>query len=326
MKLIAALMVFLAAASAQGNIWGFKKGAMRFGMEGSYFTTNQNYDSTGTTAILPGDNSFTEIRTVLGGSYDFNDWVGANLDLSFKRNTSVDPSLERTNTNFSELRFGAQALLLDSKVKLVPDLKFTLPLHGKITDSAYLDDQAFKIEGRLYASMMIKRWIGLAAYSGFEFKGDGLSSSIPYGGWVHTQFSKFYVDLGLMGYASMKNDQYTDNASFREDVNANLNGSSYLYQAVNPSLTYLSFWGGWMFSKGWTLGLGAEIPLMGTNTAKGNRFLANLTFEIGGRKKRRYRRNSFRARPTETEDELERPRKKKKKKKRRRRRRRSNDY
>jgi hypothetical protein len=277
-------ILFALVLFSGSNVWAsmtgsYYKGVLVAHLEASTFTTKENYLSSGEAVSLAPGQSFTEIAGRFQAAYDFADWWSLYSDFGFKRNRAVTPLLENVNTGFADIGLGANMLAWSGFVKIIPDIYVSIPTYAAngADGGVLLGDGALALQGRVFLTKTFRQFL-VSVYGGIKLRGNGLSTQVPVGLHGVWDFRRFFILGSVQSLFSLNDDKNTDLPVVRTSVTERLAAGSFAYNAVNPSATTASLSAGWKISPHFSVTLGADQTIMGTNAAKATRFLVGITF------------------------------------------------
>jgi len=275
--------LFLMSRPALAGPYVFQKYLLSSRLEGGLFTTSKNIDKGGNIVSLPGDNKFTENTFSLSGNYDWTATYSTFATFTYRRNSSLDPRQERTNTAPESLLVGGDYLLWGDWLNIIPEFSLSIPFYSvdESTDYVLLGNGATLITPKLGFSKSFKSLL-VTAYWGYQYRGRGLSSLMLYGLGAYQEWRDFFVEGGLNGFSSISSDTAADTA--RNSINARVDAGSLIYNSQNPSGMNVVAKLGWRIEPDFYLSVGIDQSINGANTAYGTRFLIALGLNelVGG--------------------------------------------
>lgn len=279
------LVVFLVAPEGRAQSQydfnkGFERGTFEYDLSGHYFFSEANYlDEADTFDALPNGNSLKLLTMDLGVRWVPKTRYGILAQILLNNVESNTSGIVRTNSTVSDYRLGADALFYWGKVDLIPSLVVTVPLQRIDTNT----DTAINSEGatQALAQMMFRKAAGSVMGNlrfGYMYQDDGRASLLPYG--LGVQWSQSSVDLGLdlSGFQKIGYDTHTDTPAERTNVTSKVNGGSYRFYSVNPTLLELNGWFRYNLDNSIAFWLGGGSTLTGTNSASGYTVFARMTY------------------------------------------------
>lgn len=261
---------------------GYKDGRWVFKLKESYFTSSSNFNRLGTVKPLPPNQSFSTLTSSLSITHDLSNELSlfAVLDAVYGR--SVGSDFERTRFAPTEVKLGADFLLWESFINVVPEFMLTVPITSiaKDTDEAIVSDGVFEARAGAYISNHFD-WISGYAYGGLAFRSGGRSMLFPYEVQLVKAFDSLQISSGFWGYVSILDDEFTSVPGNRTGVTDRVNGGSYRFYSVNPT----------MMEAGGALGLalgdqtygrlGLSHTLAGEQTANGFTVWLSVSYSFG---------------------------------------------
>lgn len=276
-QILGLIFVFvLISPMAQAAIRVFKPGQAHLTTDFSFYKSTKNFSSEG-----------GEIESLTNGQYYQNINFTPRIDWNLTRRwnvfasaslvnaTSDNLSFKRTRTGFSDAVLGAQYWIQFQKLVLIPEASLVIPITGfeATTDEVFLSDGVLKANLGANLQTQWGSWIPLI--KGFyEYRSEDLSHRFHY----FTQITKIFprtlkLSGHVGGYMSVFDDGYTDNASFRNNYNSRVNGSSFAHHGVNPQKLYAGGWLGFYASSNSIFSLGYQADLNGKNASKNDTIL-----------------------------------------------------
>jgi hypothetical protein len=271
-----AAVLFLSEFAYAGP-FGFSPNSYLDYVEQSYLQTTKNFDDNGNTSNLLASNQFTEYKTNIEGAYDFSERFGIYSNLLFKSTDATSFPVERTNTALSDFGLGMSALLWEGFVNIIPEAGFSLPLYPTPGSQAavLLGDGVFVGAGKIYISKNFKD-LSLAVYGGYTYRSQNLSALLPWGALANLTFGDFFLDLRGDGLSSLNTDFYPTSSQARRLLTDNLDGGSYIYDTINPSLVTASARLGFNVANDLFMTAGLEQTIVGQRSAQYTRFIVGI--------------------------------------------------
>lgn len=262
-------------------------------MKTSYFSTNSNYTNSGSTQKLAGDSYYDHYLTNLSVSHDLTPSFSAYGILDGVYAKSQDRSFQRTRVAPSDIKLGFDFNLVDGPIGFVPEAQVTIPLSqvSESTDEVIVSEGALEGKVGSYISAHFD-WLSGYAYAGYLYRSGGRSSLLPYEIQAVKDFDGPQVSIGVWGYQTLAQDTYTDSRAQRDVVTARVNGGSFRFYSINPSLTEAGFSFGLPFSDTYFVRLGAQTTIRGQNTASGSTLWLSLSTSFGSSKREVYRQRA----------------------------------
>jgi len=318
----------------------FSPDQAQFAADLQYFQSSANYDdSGGAFEDLPGDNSFSELNSRLRASYDIAPLWRLLAGARVASVTSEDDTDSRTNSELNEIQL---------ELVFAPVYQLSHRVYHEAIGTAALNEVTVDTDAAITGEATNRFRVGaryayllgsfeLLTSIAFDYLDDGRSSRAPYSAGAKWHLGEWSIYGGVQGFLSVTNDQFSETPQERSAITDRVNGGSFRYYSIDPSLLETQAHVDWMLSETVNLSLGVTKTLNGTNSAEGFGVLGGLAFRWGGtddslnkgervRKKRMKRRRGRRYNPDEDfelreeqYDESLFQRKKKNKKRRRRR-------
>lgn len=280
---IIVLLLNLFSSLANAGPLGYKEGRWILKAKESYFDTSKNFDKNGVSKDLTNNQSLTLLTTSLSATYDISQNISLFSALDSVYGKSIGYDFSRTRFTPTDFKLGGDFKLLSTIVDIIPELMVTIPIVtvSNTTDELIPSDGVIELKVGGYVSKRFD-WFSSYGYLGYASRDDGRSSLMPYEIQMLKSFESFQLTAGVWGYESLSDDTKTKTPAERNIVTARVNGSSFKFYAVNPSVTEA---GG---SIGF--GLGSDIfaragyshTILGANTAYGDTFWASLSYSFGG--------------------------------------------
>jgi hypothetical protein len=210
----------------------------RFFVESSYFNTEANYDSAG--------GSYTSLSSgryyrLYEGHLGAEHWLTPDLSLllsaGYASAESDDGLFTRTTNQATDLIGGVRYVVSREPVAVTPELIFTYPFH-RVDEEA---DDVLTGEGtvQIFIGSWAEGWYGpLNPYgeAGFNYQDDGRASHFLYMGGVGWENAKVRLGGELYGSTVVIDDDKTDRPLERTLFTNQVNGGSWKFYAVNPSV------------------------------------------------------------------------------------------
>ncbi|HWU45088.1 MAG TPA: hypothetical protein VN132_16660, partial [Bdellovibrio sp.] len=176
----------------------------------------------------------------------------------------------RTNSSFTQALLGFDFLMYDDAFQLVPELAMLIPFQ-KVDGTG---DQVLNSEGVFegWARMTAQKDFGATrayAWIGFNYRGEGRSFLMPYGGGLQLKLNSLKLGGEIFGSQSVTDDTDTNNKVLRQAVVDTLDAGSYKFYYPNPSVVDSVVYATWNVTPAWSLQLNGGATLAGENTAAG---------------------------------------------------------
>lgn len=271
-------MFFSAALPANAGPLGYQEGRTVLKVKTSYFSTQANYTDSGFQQSFLGDSYLRTFTTTFSATHDFSDSFSAYALLDTVYAQSQDRSFQRTRFIPTDLKLGTDFKLVDEDWGLVPEVQVNIPLTtvAEGTDEIVVSDGVFEARAGAYLSSHFDFLSGYL-YGGYAHRSGGLSGLLPYELQLVKGLGNTQVSLGVWGFESLTDDQFTNQRSRREAITNRVNGGSLRFYSINPSVTEVGGSFGLPIGEALFLRLGAQTTLRGKNTAQGSTFWVSLS-------------------------------------------------
>lgn len=274
-----------------------------------FFQSKANYDTSGGSyEDLPNGGSYQNISGNLNTAYDMNSYWRVLAGLRFANANSDDGSFQRSNGELNELTFG---LLISPyyriNTKIYIELIGTLALNSieKDTDQVITGEAAHNVLGGAKISQMLSL-IELFATLHLQYYTDGRSTRLPWRTGAYLHLSSFKIIGSIFGFQSVIDDEHTDRPTERTTITNRVNGGSYRYNSVNPSVIDTQLGIAYQPYPDLQFELGATKTINGESFSEGLGAYFAVVLYWGGddgdtRESRRIRRKLLRKSPTQRE-------------------------
>lgn len=213
--------------------------AQRFDLvtDTQFFKSTANFDSSGEKTSLPFDNSYQlidvnpQLRWAMFQNFGVR--FGANIGSA----ESIDTLNTRSNSTLNRLDIGADYLVFSSNnFQTILDFEYSHALEkiSETTDDVLNNNGTGEIKPTALLRMDLGSFYPFA-YLGGNFRSEGLSSLLTYGGGGEFRFSELGVGAAIKGFSSVKDDQYTNSASRRDLVTSRVSAGSKKFYSINPN-------------------------------------------------------------------------------------------
>lgn len=280
---VAFILMLSAIASAQSMYdfnKGFEKGTFEFDLSGNYFFSEANYlDEADTFDSLASGNSLKLLTMDFGMRWVPKTRYGILAQVILNNVETNTSGIVRTNSTVSDYRLGADALFYWGKVDMVPSVVANIPLQrvDTTTDTAINSDGVTQI----HAQMLFRKAIGSMMSNvrfGYMYQDDGRASLLPYGAGLQWSLPSIDIGTDLSGYQKIGYDTETDTPNVRHAITDRVNGGSYRFYSVNPTLLEFNAWLKYNLDNSIGMWIGGGSTLTGSNSAAGYSIFARLTY------------------------------------------------
>ncbi|QLY25871.1 hypothetical protein HW988_02160 [Bdellovibrio sp. KM01] len=270
------LLVASSTAMAFDNYKEFRRDRWDFELGTNFFYSEANYENFGDgSSNLTSGNHYQLLDIDFGTRYmpakNWSVFASGTLSSAESKNSVAT----RTNTSFTDFIGGLDFIAYDGWLQLVPEFGLLIPFQevNGTGDDALNSEGVFEFWGRLTAQKDFGT-IRMYGWLGYDYRGDGRSSLLPWGGGLQLKANAFRFGGELIGSQSLSNDKDTNTKYIRNAYLQNVNAGSYRFYSVNPSLIDTLFYATWVIDSKWSLQANGGATVAGENTAAG--------YHIGG--------------------------------------------
>lgn len=287
------LLLGSGTAAAYETPLRFKRGEWDLTAGATYFGTNANYTTSGTSGLLSG-NSYRLIDVPVSTRYTLSPGWAFFGEARIGNAESNGFDASRTNSSLTSSTLGVQMNTLIGGLEVIPEFSMVLPFE-KVSDTqdAVMNNEGVnetRLRLRFQSVFDMFTFYGLI---GMDLRGGGRSNLLPYS--VGAEFNSagtFHFGARLFGYKSTSDD--TDaNSTTREAARAStslrVNGGSLKFYGINPSLVDTEAYGVYRIGKNILIGAAAGFTLSGANAAQGFHVDGSLTYRFSVENARRRR-------------------------------------
>lgn len=249
----------------------------------NYFTTTTNYQAGGSsTEDLPNGGSFTDLKAEVLYTQDLDSAQRVYGGFNYGSVESYDGSLTRSNSGFNEILAGGQYWIKFGGYRFAPALDIVYPLFrvSRGGDDALLGEGALKVRA---GSWMFLRYGNFHPflYLGYEYRDEGRSHAIPYAIGAKWRAKPIFVQIDYSGFERLFDNADTENRQSREVFLRRVDGGSYRYYAINPSISEIALSAGYSFGSV-SVHAGASYTVNGSSVAGGLAWFGGLKFSPSG--------------------------------------------
>ena len=264
-----------------------RTGHLEVGGNYSYFTTSGNFDLNGQKVADPNGGGLSTNAVTASAGYDFSGRFRIYGGLTYADTSSTDGFFDRDNGTITEVPLGAQYFGAFGKFLWVAqgDAGVTLYKVSEAADATALADGVNRARAGgwlIYRAGNLQPFVNL----GGEYRDGGRSSLIPYVAGAHLKLDKFWIEAQLRGQFALGNDSdsaLADRAR-REAYLRRVNGGSFKYYSVNPTLHEAAVEAGYRFDQFHVFG-GAAMAYLGNSSAQGYVLSLGLRFTLATARK-----------------------------------------
>lgn len=264
----------------------YSKQRFDFSLDSSFYKTTANFNADGEKVDLFSGNSFQliDINPQLrwGLQKNLGLRVGGHMGIS----ESVDPLNTRTNSTLSRIDLAADYLLFGSdssgysgQFQAIIDLEISQPI-DKVDpngDSVLNNDGATEIKPTVIGRMNFEQFYPYA-YVGLNSRSEGLSTLLNYGVGSEFRFSELGLGAALEGFATIKDDEFTNAVSRRDNLTTRVNAGSKKFYSVNPNLLAAEVFLNFAMTQEFKLKIYGGADLIGSNISQGYFLGGTLTY------------------------------------------------
>jgi hypothetical protein len=240
--------------------------------EFSYFASDSNY---GSGAQIPDGGEFTNALTAAQVFYDLTSDFRAYGGATYGWTKADDGYESRTHAGFSELSLGSQYWFRLPRLYLVPQGDFVMPAFrvDEYSEDALIGDGAMRIRGGGWAILRLGP-VHPFSYLGFEYQDEGRARLLHYNAGLQFKPKNYWLQAEFHGYQTVIDDSDSDLRQDRDLYLHQVDGGSYRFYALNPSVSEAAVSGGFNIGP-----IGAKAGL--TMTVAGNNSAAGWTAFVG---------------------------------------------
>lgn len=283
-------LVFTGATSAQASDYPqltpsakMFPGRVRISPNVDYLDTDANFDSSGGTfEKIGGDRSYKVYDVDFMGEFQLTSRWAFTSRFGFAAAESYDGTFTRTNSGPTEIGAGIRYQLMSGPLAITPDVEILFPLNRveSDTDEVMTGEGAMAVRGGLWLRGRVWRFDNFA-YVGMTYRDEGRSSLLPWR--LGTQLKLGHWSLGgeISGFESITDDENTNTPGERNDVTARVNGGSFQYYSINPSIMNARGWVGWQMTRQFGLNLGYGASIDGKNSAHNSVIFLRADLQFG---------------------------------------------
>ncbi len=224
---------------ASSNYILFKPRQIGVNLAIDYFKTDANFDSSGQRQNLLNGSTYQVINFEPKMNYNVSSSLNFDGSFNIAQAESNDTFFNRKNSVVNYFNLGADYLILsDVWYRFLVQISYKHPLRKNdvLADDVLTSDGATEIHPELNLNLDFEGDIYSFIKSGIIFRGEGLSTLATYSLGSEFRFENLGVGAQLSGKLSIKNDEKTDQAFYRESLTGKVNAGSFKYNTVNPNI------------------------------------------------------------------------------------------
>ena len=257
----------------------FKNLPFSLNFDFKYFKTDSNFNADGQKDnLLPGYN-FTNLNLNSNLRWQLNSNWAAVGGFNTSSSESNDYAFSRKNSLINKINFGAEYLFInDLWIRWIARLNYIHAVEkiDMASDVVLTSNADNEFNPEILVNIDFEDGIYSFARIGFISRSNGLSSLATYGLGSEIRFSEFGIGASVLGELTIKNDDYSQRSSFRDNYNLKVNAGSKMFNSINPNSNVLEFNFNFLMSQKALLKFYVGSPLIGSNTAAG--YYAGLNF------------------------------------------------
>ena len=249
----------------------FNRDHWDFEASAEYFSSQANYDSSGSNSSLPSGNSFSLINVDFGTRYMPSARWAVFATLNVADSQSKNSVASRTNSTINAALMGMDWMAYAGYFQIVPEISMYLPFQEQNfqSDSVPNSENVVETIGRITMQKDFGPSLGYV-YLGADYRGDGRSALLPWGIGSELKFNQTdRVGLEVFGFHSITNDTDTNNPLLRQAYTNTVLAGSYRFDSLNPSLVDSLLYVRFKVGKKWTFQVDGGATLGGSNEAAG---------------------------------------------------------
>jgi hypothetical protein len=258
-----------------------KTGAYSLGLDVQYLKSTANYTTASESKSLAPGAYLTNILGDVRASYDWAPRWRSYAGLSLSNTETSNGVTNHSNMGLNEVTAGSLMWFDIARFSLIPQVDFAYPFWhvDENGDSALLGEGALRLRGGVWALWRL-HVIHPFLFTGFEYRDGGRSSLVPYAIGAHLGMHRFWMQLAYQGIFSAVDDSDSsdEGRATREAYLSRVNGGSFEFYSVNPSVGEVAFEAGVNLSASFKFSGELAMSLNGTNAADAWRGLLSLTF------------------------------------------------
>ncbi len=269
-------------ARAYDSYRTFRTKPISLHLDVQYYKTEANFSADGTRDTLPAGHSFQVTDIAPHIRWQFSD-LALMAGINVANSESEDALFSRKNSLVNRIDIGGEYLFMqDIWYRFFGRLSYSHPLESVDTngDTVLTSDGVYKVHPEAILNVDFEGEIYSYLKGGFLLRGSGLSSLATYGVGAEYRFSGYGLGGAVLGGITVINDDYTDNAAYRNNLNNRVNGGSKIFNAINPNYHNVEFNFNVSFTHQSELKVFAGTNILGSNTSSGFYVGANLAWVL----------------------------------------------
>lgn len=258
----------------------YRSNRLDISVDTQFYKTTANFNSSGSKTDLVNDNYYQIIDVTPQIRYGLTQSLGVRLGGNVGNAQSSDIVANRSNSTFNRLDVGGDFLFLEfGSLQTIFDFEYSHALEkvDANTDSALNGSATSDIKPTFILRMNMESFYPYANI-GANFRSDGQSNLLTYGGGGEFRFQEFGLGAEVQGFTSISDDKYTNQAFRRDNVTLKVNGGSKRFYSINPSLLTGKLFLNFPVSKTFFIKLYGGYDFVGSNMSQG--FLAGGSIAV----------------------------------------------
>jgi hypothetical protein len=269
--LVPVLMLFYGFLSNAATLH-FKKGDWLLATSGQMFQTNGNYVGSGGASSLAPGNSFQTLQAEVLSRYSLNSTWALFAAAHFAMSDSKSNNVNRNNSSLTEAVIGTHTKLEFSAFDLIPELSYLFPFekNNNNQDSVMSSEGVTVLDARLRGQVAFEHF-NLFSHAGYAMR-SGRSHLLNWElGFELPVSQSLLLGAKIYGSQSISNDPDTGGSAEASRLAATnrVNGGSYYYYSVNPSLIEAEGFAKIKLGSRWAIGGFGGLTVSGSNAAAG---------------------------------------------------------
>jgi hypothetical protein len=260
----------------------YRSGRWDLAIDSQFYKTTANFDSGGEKVDLPFENSYQLIDITPQLRWGMTRNLGVRVGGNVGNAESVDPINTRANSTFNRIDVGADYLLINYPgFQTILDFEYSHPFQtfDANTDDALNSNGAYEAKPTAILRMDSGSFYPFG-YVGANLRGEGLSTLLTYGLGGEFRFSELGIGASLDGFSSVTDDEFTDQASRRNNVTSRVNAGSKKFYSVNPNSLAAELFLNFSMTESTRFKFYGGADITGSNTSQGFFAGAALTFAL----------------------------------------------
>lgn len=237
----------------------------------SYFDSKANYDINGGSYVDLINGRY--YKSVLG-EFGFEYWLMNDFSviaqLGVNRAESYDGVFTRESTEATDLLVGGRFVAMRLPVILIPELWVSYPFNkfDETTDEVLTGEGVMRGFAGLWVELPIHQFFPYAEV-GYLHQDGGRAGLFQYQAGVNWKIPSFKIGGGAYGSIVVVHDDLQDTRVLRDTVTQRVNGGSYKYYSVDPSVLGLEAHASFDMNENFRFNAGIDKTINGEASAAG---------------------------------------------------------